>query len=94
VATPKPSPTPRAESPRPPAASFPALRVERTTWHPLAERRVAVVLVPGAEAQSVHEGDVVAGARVKRIEPSGVVFEHAGREVRRKIGEGGREGRS
>ena len=85
----EPAPAPRAASPRPAAAPFPALRVERTTWHPLAERRVALVEVPGTGEQSVHEGDLVAGAVVKRIEPSGVVFEHAGREVRRKIGEGG-----
>jgi hypothetical protein len=65
--------------------AFPAIRVERTTWHPIAERRVAVLDVPGEGSQSVHEGDPVAGTVVKRIEPSGVVFEHDGREVRRKI---------
>jgi hypothetical protein len=82
----EPAPAPRASSARPPAPAFPALRVEQTTWHPLAERRVAVIEVPGSGAQSVHEGDLVAGALVERIEPSAVVFEHAGREVRRKVG--------
>ncbi len=69
-----------------PSAPFPAIRVERTSWHPVAERRVALIDVPHQGAQSVHEGELVAGVLVKRIEPSAVVFEHAGRVVRRKIG--------
>jgi len=93
----EPAPAPRAATPPREAtktasaapAPFPDLRVERTTWHPVAERRVAVIELPGGGTQSVHEGDRVAGAVVKRIEPSGVVFEQAGREVRRKIGEPG-----
>jgi hypothetical protein len=48
-------------------------------------------VVPGSGVQSVHEGDVLAGALVKRIEPSGVVFEHSGREIRRRIGQEGQE---
>jgi hypothetical protein len=78
---------PAASPAAPPAPAFPALRVERTTWHPTAERRVAVVELGGEGAQSVREGERVGGAVVRRIEPSGVVFEHAGREVRRKVGE-------
>jgi hypothetical protein len=76
---------------RPPAPTpdpFPALRVERTTWHPLAERRLAVVDVPGEGPRELREGDPVAGATVASIEPSGVVFRFAGRDVRRKIGGG------
>jgi hypothetical protein len=75
-----------ARAAAPPAPSFPAIRVERTTWHPLAERRVAVVEVPGGATATVREGEQVAGTVVRRIEPSGVVFEQAGREVRRKVG--------
>jgi hypothetical protein len=78
---------PAARPPAPPAPAFPALRVEGTTWHPTAERRVALVAVGDEGAQSVREGEQVGGAVVRRIEPSGVVFEHAGREVRRKVGE-------
>lgn len=86
-APPKPAP-PKPHAPAPPAPPAVALPVvEHTTWHPIAERRVAVVKLPGGGTQSVHEGELVAGALVKRIEPSGVVFEHAGRELRRKIGE-------
>ena len=70
----------------PPPNPFPALRVERTTWHPLAERRLAVVDVPGQGARELREGDEVAGAVVSLIEPSGVVFRYAGREIRRKVG--------
>ncbi len=72
----------------PAAAPFPALRVERTVWHPIAERRIAVIDVPGDGAREVREGDEVAGAVVALIEPSGVVFRHAGRDVRRKVGGG------
>lgn len=82
-----PPPAAKASASAPPAA-LSGLRVVRTAWHPLAERRVAVVELPaGGGEQSVREGDRVAGALVKRIEPSGVVFEDAGRELRRKIGE-------
>ena len=72
--------------PPPPADPFPALRVERTTWHPSAERRLAVVEVPGEGARELREGDAVAGATVALIEPSGVVFRFAGRDVRRPVG--------
>ncbi len=74
--------------PRPAPDPFPALRVERTTWHPLAERRLAVVDVPGEGVRELREGDRVAGATVASIEPSGVVFRFDGRDVRRKIGGG------
>ena len=72
----------------PPPDPFPALRVESTTWHPLAERRLAVVLFPGEGARELREGEEVAGVTVSLIEPSGVVFRYAGREVRRKVGGG------
>jgi hypothetical protein len=72
--------------PPPPPDPLPAFRVERTTWHPLAERRLAVVDVPGQGVRELREGDEVDGATVSRIEPSGVVFRYQGREVRRKVG--------
>jgi hypothetical protein len=79
----------RAPVPKPPPPDpFPALRVERTTWHPLAERRLAVIDVPGQGTRELREGDQVAGATVASIEPSGVVFRFEGRDVRRKIGGG------
>jgi hypothetical protein len=82
--------TPSAAAKRPTAPdAFPELRVERTLWHPLPDRRMAVIEVPGLGPQEFHEGaEVVAGARIALIEPSGVVFRFEGKDVRRKIGEG------
>jgi hypothetical protein len=94
----KPPPTPRAEpppGPAPPAAeSEPILRspvptvyVERTIWHPMAERRVAVVALEGNdETLELHEGDAVGPLVVGKIEPSGVFFVHDGVELRRRVG--------
>jgi hypothetical protein len=80
--------SPPAREPAPTPDPFPALRVERTTWHPVAERRLALVDVPGEGPRELREGDRVAGATVASIEPSGVVFRFAGRDVRRKVGGG------
>ena len=64
----------------------PALRVERTRWHPVAERRVAFVLL-GNEALRIQEGDAFGRYVVREIEPSGVVFLEDGKPLHRKIGE-------
>jgi hypothetical protein len=54
--------------------------VEKTQWHPLADRRIAWVRVPGdPDPLRVVEGDVVDGLLITAIEPSGVVFERDGR---------------
>jgi hypothetical protein len=87
-AKPKPAAAPPAPKPARAAPAFPPLRVERTTWHPSAERRVATVQVGDEGPREVREGDRVEGMIVLRIEPSAIVFEHAGREVRRKVGAG------
>ena len=69
-------------------AEVPGLRVERTVWHPIAERRVATIeFGQDAERREIHEGDAVGPLVVSEIEPSGVVFVHEGVEVRRRIGE-------
>jgi hypothetical protein len=79
---PAPRATPR-EAPAPPIA----VSVEKTQWHPLADRRIAWLRVPGAaDAQRVVEGDVVDGLIVSAIEPSGVVFERDGEKIRRALG--------
>jgi hypothetical protein len=80
-------PAPAAKAAVAPASAFSAPRVSRTTWHPVAERRTAVVELPGGGTENVREGQLVAGVLVKRIEPSGVLFERAGRELRRTVGE-------
>jgi hypothetical protein len=72
-------------------AAPPEISVLRTTWHPSPERRVARVRLADGEASiDLHEGDAVATLVVKAIEPSGVVFLHAGRELRRGVGGEGR----
>ncbi|MEM7409558.1 MAG: hypothetical protein AAF430_04885 [Myxococcota bacterium] len=87
-------PAPRAEVPPPPppeapAASAPAFRVERTHWHPAADRRVAWLLLEGeSESRRLVEGDVLGELIVKQIEPAAIVLESAtGEELRRKIGD-------
>jgi hypothetical protein len=102
AAAPKPEPKPTAkESSKKPAkssaapssseiarAEIPDLRVERTVWHPIAERRVALIeFERSAERREIREGDAVGPLVVSKIEPSGVVFVHDGVEVRRRIGE-------
>jgi len=87
-AEPQPKPASRAAAPapilRPPV---PGVYVERTIWHPLAERRVAVVEVEGSEGTlELHEGDVVGPLVVGKIEPSSVFFVHDGVELRRRVG--------
>ena len=69
-------------------AEIPGLRVESTVWHPIAERRVALIeFEQSAERREIREGDAVGPLVVSKIEPSGVVFIHEGVEVRRRIGE-------
>jgi hypothetical protein len=69
-------------------AEVPALRVERTVWHPVAERRLALIeFEQSAERREIREGDAVGPLVVSKIEPSGVVFVHDGIELRRRIGE-------
>ncbi len=77
----------------PAAAARPAhgsgVVVARTIWHPTPERRIAVVRRSGASGeQQVHEGEVVAGLEVVKIEPSGVVFLRDGHEFRQPVGDG------
>jgi hypothetical protein len=94
----KPPPTPRAEPPPRPAppgaesesilrSPVPTVYVERTIWHPMAERRVAVIVLEGNdETLKLHEGDAVGPLVVGKIEPSGVFFVHDGVELRRRVG--------
>lgn len=97
AASPEPPPAarPQPASPAPvasPVASVkpaePALsvRVKRTFWHPRAERRLAIVELPGeGEFLRVREGEQLDGFMVTRIEPSRVVFEREGAEVVRPL---------
>lgn len=69
------------------SASTSEVLVTRTTWHPSAERRLAVVRGAGdSQDREVHEGDSVGSLQVLRIEPSGVVFLRQGVEIRQRVG--------
>jgi hypothetical protein len=66
----------------------PEVLVLTTRWHPVKERRQAEVELP-AEGRSftVKEGDHVGTLRVSEITLSGVVFDHEGVELQRRVGE-------
>jgi hypothetical protein len=68
------------------SAPVPGVRVEKTSWHPSSDRRTARIAVDGG-FEEIREGDAVGPLVVSRIEPSGVVFDHDGVEIRRRVGE-------
>ena len=90
-ARPAAQPAPPAVAPKPappPAPSAPSVLVERTSWHPSAERRVAWVSVEGITgALELHEGDAVGALVVKEIRPSSVVFLHGADRLQRRVGQ-------
>lgn len=82
-----PAPTLAPERSSVARAALPELLVTRTIWHPLAERRIAILSVEGRDAPlHVREGDAIGPLIVESIEPSGVVFQHDGVELRRRVG--------
>jgi hypothetical protein len=77
----------------PPAAAraapsmAPGVSVLRTIWHPKPERRTALVETrDDYEPFEVREGERVGSLTVVRIEPSGVIFERDGEQLRQKVG--------
>ncbi|MDJ0846903.1 MAG: hypothetical protein QNK04_00840 [Myxococcota bacterium] len=86
---PAPKPAPAEAAPAPIARPVvPSVRVRETRWHPDAARRMAVVeLDSDGSVREVHEGDPVGALLVTKIEPSAVVFDHDGLELRRRIGD-------
>ena len=87
---PRPAPV-AATAPREPAApqpSAPSVLIERTSWHPKPERRVAWVRVEGlSDPRELHEGDAVGTLVVKEIRPSSVLFQHGSEQLQRRVGE-------
>jgi len=68
-------------------AEVPALNVEKTIWHPDADRRLAVVkLVDAEEVLRLKEGDAVGPLVVKAIKPGSVLFDHDGIEIVYNVG--------
>lgn len=73
VEPPREAPEARDESLEPPPpAAFPPVRVESIRWHPLSERRVASLRFEQQNVSDAHEGDIVAGVLVYRIDPGAV----------------------
>jgi hypothetical protein len=80
VAKPKPAappPEPARREPEPEATAdalsvFPEVHVESIRWHPLAARRAASLRFDQQNAADAHEGDIVGGVLVYRIEPGAV----------------------
>ena len=80
----KPAPPPARRPPPPPDSrsdaaadalaptAFPEVRVESIRWHPLAERRAASLRFAQQNVADAHEGDIVGGVLVFRIEPGAV----------------------
>jgi len=48
------------------------VRVESIRWHPLPARRVASLHFEQQDVRDAHEGDVVGGVTVYRIDPGSV----------------------
>ena len=82
-----PEPTPAQTLAAESSSSGPTFTVERTVWHPIAAKRLAVVIVGSGAPREVREGDEIGTAVVAEIEPSGVIFSEQGKEFRRRIGE-------
>ena len=78
----KPVPKPKAKPVPPPdsyaapdtfaSTAFPEVRVESIRWHPLAERRAASLRFAQQNVADAHEGDIIGGVLVFRIEPGAV----------------------
>lgn len=63
--------------------------VERTSWHPKADRRSAKIRVAETgEVLKLGEGDSVGGMIIREIKPSSVIFSAGGVEVSRRVGSG------
>ncbi len=68
-------------------AKLPTLSVEKTIWHPNADRRVAVLkLIDTDEVLRLKEGDAVGPLVVKVIKPGSVLFDHDGIEIVYNVG--------
>lgn len=68
-------------------ATLPVLSIEKTIWHPDADRRVAVVrLVDTEKVLRLKEGDAVGPLVVIDIAPGSVLFNHDNIEIRYNVG--------
>ncbi len=65
------------------AALFPGVQLTSVRWHPKPERRTIEIGVQGARPVVAHEGDLVEGIKVRRIDPGAVELEMG--ESRRRL---------
>jgi hypothetical protein len=69
-----------------PSRQLTPIRVVRTSWHPLPERRAAWVEWDGEGVREVREGGRVGPYQVREIEPEAVLFADGAALVRKRIG--------
>ncbi len=80
-AAPKAARTPDADG-----SDFPEIEVRSVRWHPDAERRVAWVDLPQVGPLEIHEGDIVSGVLVLRIDPGAVELQLGSAQRRVTLG--------
>ena len=69
----EPAPYGAGDAPEPTALNvFPPVRVESIRWHPIPERRVTSLRFEQQNVSDAHEGDIVGGVLVYRIDPGAV----------------------
>ena len=73
-------------APAAPAPVVPEIRVLRTLWHPVAEKRIAYVSASAGPSVEIHEGETFQGLEVSEIGLSSVVFEADGQSLTRSVG--------
>jgi hypothetical protein len=65
---------------------FPDVTLNSVRWHPDAERRVAQVDLPQVGPLEIHEGDIVSGVLVVRIDPGAIELQVGSAHRRVTIG--------
>jgi len=69
-------------------SELPGVVVSKTIWHPVPERRVAVLdFDDRASPIELREGDAYGSLVVSRISPTAVTFDHEGVQFDRRVGE-------
>lgn len=73
-------------APAPPAPVVLEIRVLRTVWHPVVEKRIAYVAASAGPPVELHQGEAFQGFEVSEIGLSSVVFEADGQRLTRSVG--------
>jgi hypothetical protein len=75
-----------ARTPDADVGDFPDVTLNSVRWHPDAERRVAEVDLPQVGPLEIHEGDIVSGVLVVRIDPGAIELQVGSAHRRVTIG--------